>query len=89
MDCSTPGSSILHYLLRFAQIHVNQVSGNHVTHTKTADHILTWANKKIAWKGYASSKQVFKINKIIHKNTSLAHVLRLEEIILHFMHVSS
>ena len=34
-------------------------------------------------------KQVFKINKIIHKNTSLAHVLRLEEITLHFKHVSS
>ena len=33
-------------------------------------------------------KQGFKISKIIHKNTSLAHILRLEEIILHFMAVS-
>ena len=26
MDCSTPGSSVLHYLLEFAQIHVHWVS---------------------------------------------------------------
>ena len=25
-DCSTPGSSVLHYLLEFAQIHVHGVS---------------------------------------------------------------
>ena len=27
MDCSTPGSSVLHYLLEFAQIHVHWVGG--------------------------------------------------------------
>ena len=27
MDCSTPGSSVLHHLLEFAQIHVSWVSG--------------------------------------------------------------
>ena len=27
MDCSTPGSSILHHLLEFAQIHVHCISG--------------------------------------------------------------
>ena len=26
MDCSTPGNSVLHYLLEFAQIHVHRVS---------------------------------------------------------------
>ena len=26
MDCSTPGSSVLHYLLEFAQIHIHWVS---------------------------------------------------------------
>ena len=25
MDCSTPGSAVLHYLPEFAQIHVDQV----------------------------------------------------------------
>ena len=41
-----------------AQIHVQQVSGNHITDTKTADHILTWASKKEAWRGYASSHHI-------------------------------
>ena len=27
MDCSMPGSSVLHYLLQFAQIHVYLVGG--------------------------------------------------------------
>ena len=27
MDCSTPGSFVLHHLLEFAQIHVHCVSG--------------------------------------------------------------
>ena len=32
MDCSTPGSTVLHYLLKFAQIHVHWVMlSNHFT----------------------------------------------------------
>ena len=65
MDCSTPGSSVLHYLLELAQIHVLTISSSVTLFSFCSNTLATWFEEPTHWKRLMLARIEGKRNQTI------------------------